>query len=101
MQIRKRSGMNVLHPEGDLTIFEAAEFRESLVKLHQKKDPIALDLSGVARMDSSGVQLIIAGAKSGRMAVTGLTDSIQERFKKIGCGQFIVGSGVAVEQSES
>ena len=89
MNIQTRAGINVLIPEGDLTIFEAAEFRERLMALHQQDDPIELDLSDVERMDSSGVQLMIAGVKSGRMSITGLTESIQEKFKKIGCEQFV------------
>ena len=89
MHIHTRAGINVLLPEGDLTIFEAAELRERLIALHQQEDPIELDLSDVERMDSSGVQLIIAGAKSGRMTIAGLTDSIRDKFKKIGCEQFV------------
>lgn len=89
MNIQTRAGTNVLLPEGDLTIFEAAEFRENLKALHQQEDPIELDLSDVDRMDSSGVQLIIAGVESGRMTIAGLTESIQDKFKKIGCEQFV------------
>ncbi len=89
MKIQTRAGINVLHPEGDLTIFEAAEFRESMMELHQQEDPIELDLSDVERLDSSGVQLIIAGGKLGRMTMAGLTENIQDKFKKIGCEQFV------------
>ena len=89
MNIQTRAGINVLLPEGDLTIFEATEFRENLVALHQQEDPIELDLSDVERMDSSGVQLIIAGIKSGRMTIAGLTESMRDKFKKIGCEQFV------------
>ena len=89
MNIQTRAGINVLLPEGDLTIFEAAEFRERLIALHQQDDPIELDVTDVERIDSSGVQLIIAGVKSGRITITGLTDSIRDKFKKIGCEQFV------------
>ena len=89
MNIQSRAGVNVLLPEGDLTIFEAAEFRERLIALHQQEDPIELDVSEVERIDSSGVQLIIAGVKSGRLTLAGLTDSIRDKFKKIGCEQFV------------
>ena len=89
MNIQTRAGINVLLPEGDLTIFEAAEFRERLIALHQQEDPIEIDLSDVERMDSSGVQLLIAGVKLGRMTIAGLTESIEDKFKKIGCEQFV------------
>ena len=89
MNIQTRAGINVLLPEGDLTIFEAAEFRENLIALHQQEDPIELDLTDVERMDSSGVQLIIAGVKSSRMTIAGLTESMRDKFKKIGCEQFV------------
>ena len=84
MNIQTRAGINVLLPEGDLTIFEAAEFREGLIALHQQEDPIELDLSDVERMDSSGVQLIMAGVKSGRITIAGIdrkyTGQIQENW---------------------
>ena len=89
MDIEKRSGVQVLQPKGDLTIFEAAEFKDALLSLHEKEDPIELDLTDVERVDSSGIQLIVAGATMGRMAVTGMTTVIKEKMLAIGCEQWI------------
>ena len=89
MKVQECCGVHTLMHEGDLTIFEAAEFQENLIALHQLEGVIDLDLSNVDRMDSSCVQLIIAGTKSGRMAVKGVTGSIQENFTRIGCGDLL------------
>ena len=54
MIIQEQSGVHVLHPEGDLTIFEAVEFREALLSLLTHEGPLELDVSEVERVDSSG-----------------------------------------------
>ena len=60
MNIVAKSGINVLIPEGDLTILETAEFREALLALQEKEGPIELDLAQVHRRDSSAVRLVVA-----------------------------------------
>ncbi len=60
MEVVTRGGSRVLSPKGDLTIFEAAEFREALLVLHEKGGPGELDLAQVHRMDSSAVRLVVA-----------------------------------------
>ncbi len=60
MDVVTRGGSLVLSHKGDLTIFEAAEFREALLVLHEKEGPIELDLAQVHRMDSSAVRLVVA-----------------------------------------
>ncbi len=85
MNIQERSGVHVLHPKGELTIFEAAEFREALLALDKHEDPIELDLSDVERVDSSGIQLVMAALQSNRISLKGMTPSVAEKFGSIGC----------------
>ena len=88
MDIEMQDGRAVLQPKGDLTIFEAAEFRQGLLTLSEKQEPIELCLSHVQRIDSAGVQLIVNAHREMNLQVTGMSPKLQERFETIGCGQF-------------
>lgn len=85
-QANQVEGQNTRHlaPTGDLTIFEAAEFKESLVKLFANDGMVSLDLSGVARADTSAIQLMLAARRQGRMFVTGLSDDLQTKLNQLG-----------------
>ncbi len=89
MDIQERTGVHVLCPTGELTIFEAAEFREALVSLCGYEGPIELDLTGVDRVDSSGIQLIMAASQDSRLVTTGMTETIGEKFDNVGCKAFV------------
>ncbi len=69
---------------GDLTIFEAAEFKESLVKLFANDGLVSLDLTSVARVDTAAIQLMLAARKQGRMFVTGISDDLQTKLNQLG-----------------
>jgi anti-anti-sigma regulatory factor len=73
-----------LAPSGDLTVFEAAEFKASLVKLFANEGMVSLDLSGVARVDTAGIQLILAARKQGRMLVMGIPQDLQAKLTQLG-----------------
>lgn len=75
----------------EVTIFEAAGFRDVLVTLLSSGSPVELDLSRVERMDTSGVQLLLAVRRSGRLAVTGITPGVREAMVSLGCHEAIVG----------
>lgn len=89
MIIQEQSGVHVLHPEGDLTIFEAVEFREALLSLLTHEGPLELDVSEVERVDSSGIQLMIAASQDGRLAITGMPGSVYEKITNIGCANLL------------
>jgi anti-sigma B factor antagonist len=48
----------------DLTIAQAAVHRQQLLELWPPQGDVALDLAGVTDFDSSGVQLLLACARS-------------------------------------
>jgi anti-anti-sigma regulatory factor len=73
-----------LAPSGDLTVFEAAEFKESLVKLFANEGMVSLDLSGVVRVDTACIQLILAARKQGRMLVIGISEDLQAKVTQLG-----------------
>ena len=73
-----------LAPTGDLTIFEAAEFKESLVKLFANDGLVSLDLSGTARVDTAAIQLLLTAKKQNRMFVSGISQELQTKLTQLG-----------------
>lgn len=71
-------------PTGELTIFEAAEFKESLVTLLTSEGLVCLDLSQVTRVDTAAIQLMWAARKLGRLLVTGISDELQSKMTRLG-----------------
>jgi anti-anti-sigma regulatory factor len=71
-------------PTGELTIFEAAEFKESLVTLLTSEGLVCLDLSQVSRVDTAAIQLMWAARKLGRLLVTGIPDELQSKVTRLG-----------------
>lgn len=73
-----------LTPSGDITIFEVAEFRESLLSSLINHTSCLLDLSQVNHIDAAGAQVIVAAQSSGRFAVTGMRKEHRALFEQIG-----------------
>jgi anti-anti-sigma regulatory factor len=85
-QSQQAGGDNPRHlaPTGDLTIFEAGEFKDALVKLFANEGLVSLDLAGVKRVDTAAVQLLLSARKEQRMLVAGLSEEIQGRLTQLG-----------------
>jgi len=73
-----------LAPEGDLTIFEAAEFKESLLKLFSNEGLVCLDVTHAKRIDTAAIQLMWAARKSGRLLVTGMSQDLKSKLTQLG-----------------
>lgn len=73
-----------LAPTGDLTIFEAGEFKEALRKLMTNEGLVSLDLSNVDRVDTAAIQLMLSARKQARMLVMGIPQDLQEKLKQLG-----------------
>jgi anti-anti-sigma regulatory factor len=73
-----------LAPKGDITIFEASEFKDSLTKLFHNDGLVSLDLSGVARVDTAAIQLLLAAKKQNRMFASGISEDLQSRLQQLG-----------------
>ena len=71
-------------PSGDLTIFEAAEFKEALITVLANDGLVCLDLSQVGRVDTASMQLLWAARKLGRLLVTGIPDELQTKLNRLG-----------------
>lgn len=71
-------------PTGDLTIFEAAPFKDSLTTLLSNEGLVCLDLAGVNRIDTAAIQLMWAARKSGRLLVTHIPEALSHKLKDLG-----------------
>jgi len=71
-------------PVGDVTIFEAAAFKESLTKLFANDGLVCLDLGKVKRVDTAAIQLMWAARKSGRLLVTGIPNELETKLTQLG-----------------
>ena len=71
-------------PVGELTIFEAASFKESLVQLISNDGLVCMDLGKVTRVDTAAIQLMWAARKLGRILVTGIPQDVQTKLTRLG-----------------
>jgi anti-sigma B factor antagonist len=55
----KKNGVSLLHIEGDMTIYTAAELKAELMKRLEKPVELEINLSAVSEMDSAGLQLLL------------------------------------------
>ncbi len=91
MTIQEQNGRAVLQPEGELTIVEAAEFREAFLALSAKPGQLELNLANIERVDSSSVQLVVAACQEMALHIADVSPGVQEQFDMIGCGKFLNG----------
>jgi anti-anti-sigma regulatory factor len=74
----------VCKPSGELSIFEAAEFKESLIRVLAGEGLVCLDLSQVTRVDTAAIQLMWAARKLGRLLVTGIPQELETKLAQLG-----------------
>ncbi|RMH05940.1 MAG: anti-sigma factor antagonist [Nitrospirae bacterium] len=85
MDILRQDKTTVLYPQGDLTIFEAAEFHQALLQLVNEPGALTLDLSRVNRMDTSGIQLLLAASREERVHIVNAPPSVRSLMETLGC----------------
>ena len=71
-------------PTGELTIFEAASFKESLIQLISNDGLVCMDLGKVTRVDTAAIQLMWAARKLGRILVTEIPQELQTKMTQLG-----------------
>ncbi len=74
----------ICKPSGDLTIFEAAEFKESLLAVLANDGLVCLDLSQVTRVDTAAIQLMWAARALGRVLVTNIPKDLDAKMAQLG-----------------
>ncbi len=97
MQVRESQddGVPVLHLEGEIDLHQSPELREVLqghVKV--KRPALAIDLSGVDYIDSSGLVTLVeylrqAQEYDGRLALSGLSGRVKTVFDLVRLSEFL------------
>jgi anti-anti-sigma factor len=83
MEIPIGNNVSQLAPEGELTIFTAADLKAQLVAALETSPELEINLSQISEMDSAGLQLLIAAknecqAKNGSLRLTGHSPAVME-----------------------
>lgn len=89
MNTDSQEEIRAMLPTGDLTIFEAAAFRDALINWQRQAGRIDLDLSRVDCLDTSCVQLILAAIQTAELTLSGVKPEHREHFKRVGCGDLL------------
>ncbi|UOD29833.1 STAS domain-containing protein [Massilia violaceinigra] len=79
----------VLRLEPELTIYSAAQVRQTLLDALVARDALTLDLADVCEVDSAGVQLLLAamrhaGSQGVALQLAGHSDAVREAFALLG-----------------
>jgi len=56
---KKKQGTHILPLEGELTIYNAAELKPSLIEALHKGQEMEIDVSKISEMDTAGLQLLL------------------------------------------
>lgn len=59
---------SVLHIEGDMTIYQAADLKARLVSLLEQSGPLEINLAAVSEIDSTGIQLLMLAKRCAHAA---------------------------------
>lgn len=94
IDIVERDGVVVVAVEGELDLYAAPEFEESLTRVgagHAK--PIVVDLDRVTFMDSAGVHVLLQFALSrgngNRLALSGGSSQVRRLLEVTGVGRYL------------
>lgn len=85
----EESGANILHIEGEIDLHASPALREQLHELAEAKTPaLAVDLSGVKYIDSSGLATLVeyvrdSKAFGGKIALFGLQPKVKMVFELV------------------
>ncbi|WP_286757768.1 STAS domain-containing protein [Ralstonia sp. RL] len=93
-ETERKDGARPLHPlriEGEMTIYQAAELKQTLASALRQGEALEIDLSAVGEIDAAGIQLLIAAKKSAQAAGKELrlvahSDAVVEAFELLDIG---------------
>jgi anti-sigma B factor antagonist len=93
MQIRRQQEgtRTCLYPEGEMTIYQAAELKPALFDALAASSALEIDLSAVSELDTSGVQLLmllknVAAANDKTLRLSGHSAAVLEVFDMFSLG---------------
>lgn len=76
----------LLRPEGEMTIYQAAELKQAFAAALEQDGAITLDLSAVTEIDSAGLQILIAlhksaGARNKALRILNASEAVTGVFR--------------------
>ena len=80
---------------GELTVYTAPELKERVLKqLKRRQRPPLLDLSGVAEIDTAGVQVLLLAkryceATGGQFEIDAASDAVRDALQLCGLDRFV------------
>ena len=85
----EKDGRTILKLKGPMTIYEAVEIRDELLKQFESVASITLALDAVTECDTAGVQLLWAARKTGKdegkdFCIEGLSSSVVDAIAQVG-----------------
>ena len=92
VRVSQRSGITVVHVDGELELFTADLLRQRLAEVVKQKPTRAIvDLSGVSFIDSSGLGVLLQAARglTGRLTVVTPRDRVARLFHATGLAETI------------
>lgn len=86
IRIEEKNGISLLHIEGEMTIYTAAELKSQLLPHLTRPGALNIDLSQVSEVDSAGLQLLILAKRETRITgqtllLTSHSRAVQEAFE--------------------
>lgn len=103
---KKSPGKNAqLRVEGEMTIFRAAELKETMLAALEMANTLEVNLSGVTEFDTAGVQLLMLAKKTAQAAerelrLTGHSPAVLEALELLHLVSYF-GDPVVIEPQES
>lgn len=82
-----------LYLAGEMTIYNAAELKPTLLHALEQSEEIEIDLAGISEMDTSGVQLLMLMKREAAVAgkalkLAGHSPAVLEVFELLGLGNW-------------
>lgn len=95
IRIEEKNGMPLLHVEGEMTIYTAAELKSQLLPHLAHSRGLEINLSQVSEVDSAGLQLLILAKretqlKGQTLLLTSHSSAVQEAFELCNLATFLV-----------
>jgi anti-sigma B factor antagonist len=98
-------GISRLAPQGEMTIYNASDWKQQLLSLFAQQGEIEVDLSGIAEIDSAGLQLLImikkeALAQGRKLRLTNFSHPVSEALELCGFDKDLEGPQFGLPQSD-
>lgn len=82
----EKDGYVQIKIDGELTVYEAAEFRDALLESIISADTLQIDLSGVSECDTAGIQIlcsarVTADAEKKTLVLTGISEPVRHALE--------------------